>query len=91
MAKATAEGSEKLINALKEITIINKEMESRKIDLHIEIHSSNLDYKWKRDRAAIENSRISLLHQSAVVQAISSLVEALAHLNPLRVPDSTLA
>jgi hypothetical protein len=33
MAEATAERSEKLVNALKEITVTNKEMESRKMDL----------------------------------------------------------
>ena len=82
MVEATAEGSEKLVNALKEITVTNKEVESRKMDLHMEIHSANLDYKRERDRAVAENSRVSLLHQSAVVQAISSLAEALARLNP---------
>jgi hypothetical protein len=91
MAEATAERSEKLVNALKEITVTNKEMESRKMDLHMEIHSANLDYKHERDQAAAENSRISILHQSAVVQAISSLAEALARQNPPQVLDNALA
>ena len=47
----------------------------------MEIHSANLEYKRERDRVAAENSRISLLHQSAVVQAVSSLAKALARIN----------
>ena len=63
-------------------------MESREMDLQMEIHSTNLDYKRKRDQASAKNSRISLLHQLAVVQAISNLIEALACLNPPRLPDT---
>ena len=91
MAEATAKGSDKLVNALKKITITNKEVESMKMDLHMEIYSANLDNKCKWDQAVVENSRISLLHQSTVVQAISSLIEALARLNPPRVPNSAPA
>ena len=91
MAEATAKGSKKLVNTLKEITVTNKEVESRKMDLYMEIHLANLDYKHERDWAIAENSRISLLHLSAVVQAISSLAEALARLNLPRVLDSAPA
>lgn len=75
------EGSEKLVSALKEITTTNKEMETRKLDLQVELHSANLEYKRERDTTTAENIRLSLFHQSAVVQAISSLTQALSRLN----------
>ena len=81
MADATTEGSEKLVAALTNISNSNTEMESRKIDLQKEIHAANLDYKRERDRTTAENTRISLLNQSAVVTAISNLAEALGRLN----------
>jgi hypothetical protein len=80
-ADATMEGSEKLVTALTDISNSKKEMESRKIDLQKEIHAVNLDYKRERDRTVAENTRISLLHQSVVVTAISNLAEALGGLN----------
>ena len=81
MADATTEGSDKLFAALTNISSSNTEMESRKINFQKEIHDANLDYKRERDRALAENTRISLLHQSAVVTAISNLAEALRGLN----------
>jgi hypothetical protein len=81
LADATTEGSEKLVSALKKITTTNKEMETRKLDLQVELHSANLEYKRERDRTAAENTRLSLFHQSTVVQAISNLAEALGRFN----------
>jgi hypothetical protein len=62
MAEATTEGSKKLVTALTDISNTNKEMESRKIELQKEIHAANLEYKRDRDRAAAENTQVSLLH-----------------------------
>jgi hypothetical protein len=91
MAEVTTEGSEKLVIALREITTTSreitttsKEMEMRKLDLQVELHAANLEYKRERDRTAVENARLSLFHQSAVVQAISSLAEALGQINQPR-------
>jgi hypothetical protein len=81
MAEATTKGSKKLVSALTDISNTNKEMECRKIALQKEIHATNLEYKRERDRTAVENTKISLLYQSAVVTAISKLAEALASMN----------
>lgn len=81
MAEATTEGSEKLVTALTDISNTNKEMESKKIELQKEIHVANLEYKKDRDRTAADNMRVSLLHQSAVVTAISNLATALGRMH----------
>jgi hypothetical protein len=88
MAEATMEESKKLVTALKEISDTNKEVERKTIDLQIETHSTNLDYKRERFMASVENTRISLLYQLAVVQAISSLAKALACLNQPQVVEN---
>jgi hypothetical protein len=88
IADTTIEGSEKLVSALTDISNTNKEMEGRKMDLQKEIHDVNLAYKRERDRTVAKNMRVSLLHQSAVVIAISNLSEALGHLKQGDSPQS---
>jgi hypothetical protein len=60
---------------------MNKEMKTKKLILQVELHSTNLEYKREADMIVAKNTRHSLFLQLAVVQAISSLAGALAHLN----------
>lgn len=71
------EGSDKLVAGLKEINDTSKELKREEIALGMRIHEENLRYKQDKDKLHIENSRIALLNQSAVVAAMTSLAEAI--------------
>ena len=71
------EGSDKLVAGLKEINETSKELKREEIALGMRIHDENLRYKQEKDKMQIENARIALLNQTAVVAAMTSLADAI--------------
>jgi hypothetical protein len=77
VADATLEGSEKLVAWLKEINDTSKELKKEELALEIRIHEENLRYKQEKDKVLLENSKLALLNQSAVVATMASLVDTI--------------
>lgn len=71
------EGTDKLVAGLKEINDTSKELKKEEIALGIRIHEDNLRYKQEKEKLHLENSRIALQNQSAVVAAMTSLADAI--------------
>jgi hypothetical protein len=77
VADATLEGSERLLAGLKAINESAKDMKRQEMDMELHIHDDNLRYKLEKDERMMENARLALLNQGAVVAAISNLADAI--------------
>jgi hypothetical protein len=77
VAEAIVEGSDNLVARLKEINETSKDMRKEEIAKELRIHDENLRYKQEKDKVLLENSRLALLNQTAVVAAMTSLAEAI--------------
>lgn len=77
MADVTQETGEKLVSALKEIKTSNKELETRKLDVHLDLFDKNMDYKMLRDQQQLEIARLTIQNQSLLVSAIDRLTETI--------------
>jgi hypothetical protein len=77
IADATFEGSEKLVAGLKDINDTAKELKREQLALDTRIHEENLWYQKEKDKLLLENSKLSLLNQTAVVAAMTSLADVI--------------
>jgi hypothetical protein len=77
VADATLEGSDRLLASLKEINETAKEMKREEMYLDLRIHEDNMEYKMKRNQQVLENARLTLINQGAVVAAIAGLADAI--------------
>ncbi|KAG0612604.1 hypothetical protein M758_6G041100 [Ceratodon purpureus] len=77
MADVTAEAGEKMVKTLQKMTDANKEMETMRLEVQSKMHLEQMEYKQDRDRMEMENMSMALLNQGMVVNAISSLTEAI--------------
>lgn len=77
MADVTAEAGEKMVKTLQDMTHANKEMEGMRLEMASKMHAEQMEYKRDKDRLELENMRLALLNQGLVVNAISSLAEAI--------------
>jgi hypothetical protein len=52
-------------------------MKVQEIELELRMHSENMAYKQDKDIRVLENARLALLNQGAVVAAMSALADAI--------------
>jgi hypothetical protein len=77
VAEATVEGSDKLVASLKEINETSEDMRKEEMVMELRIHEENLRYKQEKDKVLLENSKLALLNQTAVIAAMASMAEAI--------------
>lgn len=77
VADATLEGSERLVAGLKDINDATKELKKEEMALEMRKHEENLRYNQEKDKVLLENSKLALLNQTAVVAAMMSLADAI--------------
>ena len=85
LAEGVTESAEKMVKVLGEINLTQKTTEREKVKVHSRHFEQQLQYKKDRDKMTFENFRIaqehtrmSLMNQSMVVQAIASLASAIS-------------
>jgi hypothetical protein len=78
----TAEGSEKLLAGLKDINDTARELKKEELALEMKIHEENLHYKQEKDKMLLENSKLALMNQTAMVAAMASLAKAIRGVRP---------
>jgi hypothetical protein len=76
VADATMEGSERLLAGIKEINDTEKQMKTKEIEMEMRIHQEEMQYGQIKDEKILENARLSLQNQGAVVAAMASLADA---------------
>ena len=74
---AILERSDRLVAGLKEIDDTTKDMRKHELDLDMKIHEEIMLYKLERDKQVLENARLALQNQGAVVAAISNLADTI--------------
>jgi hypothetical protein len=72
VADTTLEGNKKLVVGLKDINDTAKELKKEELALEMKIHQENLRYNQEKDKMLLENAKLTLLNQSAVVAAMTS-------------------
>jgi hypothetical protein len=77
VADTTLEGNKKLVVGLKDINDTAKELKKEELALEMKIHQENLRYNQEKDKMLLENAKLTLLNQSAVVAAMTSLADAI--------------
>jgi hypothetical protein len=77
VADATLEGNEKLVAGLKDINETAKELKHEELALEMKIHEENLRYNKEKDMMLLENSKLALMNQAAVVAVMTSLADAI--------------
>lgn len=85
IAEGVTLSAEKMVKALGDINDTTKATEREKLQVQTKLFEQNLDYKKERDRLQLENARIaqehtrlSLMNQQMVVQAIANLASAIS-------------
>jgi hypothetical protein len=73
---ATLEGSERLLAGLKEINETAKVLKRQEMEMGLRIYQDEMNYKHDKDEKVLENARLFVLNQSAVVAAMASLADA---------------
>lgn len=98
LAEGVTESAEKMVQVLSEINNTQKNTEREKLELQTRHFAQQLEYKRERDKMTFENfriaqehTRLSLLNQGMVVQALASLANAITRTVAPMGPPSTAA
>jgi hypothetical protein len=77
VADATLEGSERLLEGLKEINETTKVLKTQEMEMELRMHQDEMKYREGKDEKQLQNARLALQNQSAVVAAMASLADAI--------------
>ncbi|KAG0578609.1 hypothetical protein KC19_4G036600 [Ceratodon purpureus] len=97
LAEGVTESAEKMVQVLSEINDTHKSTEKEKLELQTRHFAQQLEYKRERDRVTFENfrisqehTRLSLLNQGMVVQALAGLANAITRsVSPMGPPSTS--
>lgn len=85
IADGVTKSAEQMVRALSDINDTQKSTEKEKLQVQSQLFHQNLEYKRERDRLNLENTRIvqehtrlGLMNQTMVVQAIANLASAIS-------------
>jgi hypothetical protein len=77
VANATLEGSERLLEGLKEINETAKVLKTQEMEMGLRMHQDEMNYRQGKDEKQLQNARLALQNQSAVVAAMANLADAI--------------
>jgi 3-dehydroquinate dehydratase len=66
-----------LVVGMKDINDTARELKKEELALEMTIHQENLRYNQEKDKVLLENLKLALMNQSAVVAAMTSLADAI--------------
>jgi hypothetical protein len=77
VVEATLKGSDRLVTGLKDINDTAKEMKVQEMELELRMHLEHMEYNKKKNSMIMENARLALLNQGAVIAAMFALADAI--------------
>ena len=81
MVEVTSEISEKFVRALLNINKTNRKLKQKLkwnvIEVNLQIHNEQIDYKLQEGQIEADNAKLSLLNQQLVVYAMVSLTASI--------------
>ena len=85
LAEEVTKRAHNMVKVLSDINKTQRSTEKEKLEVHIQYLKEQLDYERERDRQSLENVRIAhehtrlgLMNQEMVVEAIANLVSAIS-------------